>query len=110
MDDFGTTDAEGMPMKSGGLSPKTEALPGSLAFELRRCAKPNSRWARGQPHGPSAYRYVYAAGRRRKRYVPRARVAEVAAGIARWQELHPPAWTMRQLLAELRRMEQEVLG
>ena len=94
----------------GGLSPKIAPLPGSLQLEWRRCGKPACRCARGHPHGPYVYRYVYEAGRRRKHYVPRVRVAEVAAGIARWREFHPPAWTMRQLLAELRRMEQEVLG
>ena len=97
-------------MKSGGSSPKTVPLPGSLHWERRRCGKPACRCARGDGHGPYAYRYWYEAGRRRKQYVPRGRVPEVAAGLARWRELHPPAWTMRQLLAELRRMEQEVLG
>jgi hypothetical protein len=41
--------------------------------------------------------------------VPRDRVAEVATGIAAWQTLHPPTWTMRQMLAELRRLEQEIV-
>jgi hypothetical protein len=35
-------------------------------------------------------------------------VADVMAGIARWRQLHPPTWTMRQTLAGLSRLEQEV--
>ena len=94
----------------GDLSPKTGALPGSLQLEWRRCGKPGCRCARGDLHGPYFYRYWYEAGRRRKAYVPRDRVAEVAAGLVRWQELHPPVWAIRQRLAELRRIEKEVLG
>ena len=97
-------------MKSGGSSPKIAPLPGSLQPEWRRCGKAACRCTRGARHGPYAYRYWYQGGRRRKQYVPRQRVAEVAAGIARWRELHPPAWSMRQELAELRRLEKEVLG
>ena len=110
MEEFGTTGAEGAHVESGGLSPKTEPLPGSLAFELRRCGKPGCRCARGLLHGPFAYRYWYEAGRRRKQYVPLARVTEVAAALARWRELRPPAWATRQGLAELRRLGEEVTG
>ena len=92
------------------MFPKVAPLPGSLQLEWRRCGKPGCRCARGQPHGPYAVRIWYEDGRRRKRYVPREEVAKVAAGIARWRELHPPAWTMRQALAELHRLEKEVLG
>ena len=94
----------------GGLSPKTAPLPGSLQPEWKRCGKPGCRCARGELHGPYFYRYWYEAGRRHKAYVPRDRVAEVAAGLVRWQELHPRVWSIRQRLAELRRIEKEVLG
>ena len=97
-------------MKSGVLSPKTEPLPGSLQLEWRRCGKPRCRCARGEPHGPYAVRYWYEAGRRRKEYVPLARVADVAAGIALWRVLYPPVWSTRRLLAELRRLGKEVAG
>ena len=97
-------------MKTGGVSPKIAPLPGSLQLEWRRCGKPGCRCAGGDPHGPYWYRYWYEAGRRHKAYVSRDRVAEVAASIARWQELHPPLWSTRQLLAELRRLEKEVVG
>ena len=96
--------------KFGGSSPKTGPLPGSLRLEWRRCGKPSCRCARGERHGPYAYRYWSEGGRRRKRYVPRAQVAAVLAGLARWRALHPPAWAMRQELATLRRLEKEVLG
>jgi hypothetical protein len=96
--------------KSGGSFPKITPLPGSLHPEWRRCGKPTCRCARGEPHGPYVYHYWYEHGRRRKAYVPRDRVEAVAAGIAAWRRLHPPAWTMRQVLVELHRMEREGLG
>ena len=94
----------------GGSFPKITPLPGSLQPEWRRCGKPTCRCARGEPHGPYVYHYWYEHGRRRKAYVPRDRVEAVAAGIAAWRRLHPPAWTMRQVLVELHRKEQEELG
>ena len=96
--------------ESGGSSPKIGPLPGSLQVEWRRCGKPRCRCARGDLHGPYWYRYWYEGRRRRKAYVPRGRVPAVAAGIARWRELRPPLWSTRRLLAELRRLEKEVLG
>ena len=110
MEGFGKPGAGEAHAEFGGLSPKTESLPGSLAFELRRCGKPGCRCARGLLHGPFAYRYWYEAGRRRKRYVPLDRVAEVATALARWRERHPPAWATRELLAELRRLGEEATG
>lgn len=97
-------------MNFGGLCPKTAPLPGSLVLELRRCGKPSCRCTRGMLHGPYAYRVWYEAGRRQKRYVPLARVPDVAAAMARWRELHPRTWGTRQELAGLRRLEQEVTG
>jgi hypothetical protein len=96
--------------ENGGLFPKTSPLLGSLHLEWRRCGKKGCRCARGEWHGPYVYRYWYQDGRRRKAYVPHARIEEVAAGIAAWRRLHPPAWTMQQMLADLRRLEQEVRG
>jgi hypothetical protein len=94
----------------GGLSPKTGPLAGSLQAEWRRCGKPTCRCARGEPHGPYFYRYWRDGVRRCKRYVPRAQVPAVAAAIRLRRELAPPAWALRQELAELRRMEKGVLG
>jgi len=96
--------------KSGGLFPKTTPLPGSLHLEWRRCGKPTCHCLQGSAHGPYAYRYWYEHGRRRKAYVPRHRVQEVAAGIAAWRRLHPATWTMRLMLADLRQLEVEVRG
>ena len=73
-----------------------------------RCGKPTCRCAGGSPHGPYAYRYWYEAGRRRKCYVPAARVAEVRAAVSRWRDLHPRLWSERRALAELRRLAEEV--
>ena len=97
-------------MENGGLVPKTGSLPGSLHAEWKRCGKAGCRCARGQPHGPYWYRRWREDGRQRTAYVPPGQVVAVAAGIARWRELHPPAWTMRQALAGLRRLEKELLG
>lgn len=93
----------------GGSFPKIAPLPGSLHLERRRCGRPNCRCTHGQLHGPYAYHIWYEQGRRHKAYVPRHRLTEVMAGLDAWQALHPPAWTMRQLLAELHAIEQEVL-
>src|SRR5690349_7759964 len=97
-------------MDFGGLSPKTEPLPGSLQVEWRRCGKPNCRCAQGERHGPYLVRYWYEDGARHKRYVPLTRLAEVQAGLARWRALHPPAWSARRELAALRRLLKEVDG
>jgi hypothetical protein len=95
--------------KFGGSFPKITPLPGSLHLEWRRCGRPNCRCARGQLHGPYLVRRWWHAGKQHKAYIPRDRVEEVAAGIAAWQRLHPPAWTMRHLLADLHQLEQEVV-
>jgi hypothetical protein len=94
--------------KSGGLFPKRPPLPGSLHQEWRRCGKASCRCARGAPHGPYWVRRWWEAGRQRKAYVPRRQLPEVAAGLAQWRQVHPPAWSMRQALAELHRLEQEM--
>jgi len=96
--------------EDGGLFPKIVPLPGSLHLERRRCGKPTCRCRRGEWHGPYVYRYWYQDGQRCKAYVPRDRIPEVAAGIAAWQTLHPPVWAMRQALADLRRLEQEIVS
>jgi hypothetical protein len=95
--------------KVGGLFPKTTPLPGSLHLEWRRCGKAHCRCTRGDLHGPYLVRRWWEAGKQRKQYVPPHRRAEVAAGIAAWQRLHPPAWTTRQLLAKLHQIEQVVM-
>jgi hypothetical protein len=95
--------------QSGSSFPKITPLPGSLHAEWRRCGKPTCRCARGSLHGPYWVRRWWEHGTQRKAYVSRNRVAEVSAGIAAWRRLHPPAWTMRRTLADLRRLEVEVL-
>jgi hypothetical protein len=92
----------------GGMFPKIAPLPGSLHLEWRRCGKANCWCTRGHLHGPYWVRRWWENGHQRKAYVPRKRVADVVVGIARWRQLHPPAWTMRQTLVGLSRLEQEV--
>ena len=85
-----------------------EGIPGTVVTNRVRCGKPGCRCARGDPHGPYFYRYWYEGGRRCKAYVRQEEVTEVAAGIARWRELHPPLWSTRQELAERNRLGKEV--
>jgi len=96
----------------GGMSPKIEPLSGTLMAETKACGKPACRCARGELHGPYWRRYWREAGRRRRRYVKRADVEQVRGRILAWRRLHPPTWTARQALAELRRAcrELETLG
>ena len=94
----------------GGVFPKITPLPGSLHAEWRTCGKPTCRCTRGERHGPYWVRRWWEHGKQRKVYVPRHRLTEVTAGIARWRALHPSLWAMRQVLAELHPQEREVLG
>ena len=103
--DVRPTEAPLMRTEQRKTLPKTAAV----CAQWVRCSRSRCRCARGELHGPYVVRYWYEAGRRRKAYVPRDRVPAVAAGLVHWQELHPPVWSMRQLLAELRRIEEEVL-
>jgi hypothetical protein len=96
--------AEGQQMNSGGLLPKI----GSLQAEWRRCGKPRCRCARGTLHGPYWYLRWREDGRQRRQYVPCEQVNVIRAAIAQRRRLRPPAWSLRQELAELRRLAQEV--
>lgn len=94
--------------KYGGLLPKTMPLRGSLHAEWKTCGKANCRCGHAQLHGPYFYRRWREGRRQRKAYVPRQRVDEVERAIARWRNVQAPVWSVRQTLAELRRMEHEV--
>ncbi len=96
--------AEGQQMNSGGLLPKI----GSLQPEWRRCGKPRCRCASGTLHGPYWYLRWREGGRQRRQYVPCEQVNAMRAAIAQRRRLRPPAWSLRQELAELRRLAQEV--
>src|SRR5712691_4769751 len=91
-------------MNSGDLLPKT----GSLQAEWRRCGKPGCRCTRGTPHGPYWYLRWREGGRQRRRYVSREQVNAMREVIERRRRLRPPAWSLRQELAGLRRLAQEV--
>ena len=91
-------------MNSGGLLPKT----GSLQAEWRRCGKPRCRCARATLHGPYWYLRWREGGRQCRQYVPCEQVNAMRAAIAQRRRLRPPAWSLRQELAELRRLAQEV--
>ena len=93
-----------------GLLPKSEPLAGSLHFEWRKCGNRECRCARGELHGPYAYRHWRENGRQRKAYVARDRVSDVLAGIESRRRLAAPAWSVRQTLADLQRIEKEVIS
>jgi hypothetical protein len=102
------------PNGNGHAGHKIKALPGGLSVERRRCSRPNCHCSEGGEalHGPYLYRRWLESGRRRRQYVKPADAEQVRAGIAEWQRLHPPARTMRDTLAELRRLcrQPEILG
>jgi hypothetical protein len=58
---------------------KASGLPGSLQREWKRCGKTNCRCARVALHGPYWSRRWREAGRQRRAYVPRDRIAEAWA-------------------------------
>ena len=91
------------PMAFAGL-PGT----GSLQREWRRCGKPTCRCTKGRLHGPYWYLRWRKDGRQRRQYVPRERVNAMEAAIEQRRRLRPPAWSLRQELAQLRRLAQEV--
>ena len=109
--DVGPLDREGcLTPDLDGLLPKSEPLAGSLHLEWRKCGNRECRCARGELHGPYAYRHWRENGRQRKAYVARDRVSEVMAGIERRRQLAAPPSTMRRMLAGLRRVEREVIS
>ena len=91
---------------TGHLVRKIDPLPGVLRAEWVRCGKPNCRCARGELHGPYLYRRWREAGRQRRSYVRLAGAAQVVEALDEWHRLHPPARSMRSLLADLRRLAQ----
>jgi hypothetical protein len=97
-------------MKSGGPLPKVRPLTGSLHAEWKTCGKPNCRCVHGDLHGPYYFRHWREHGRQRKVYVPRDQCAEVKQAIEEANAARALTWATRQALAELHRMEKEILG
>src|SRR6266581_173708 len=91
-------------MNSGGLLPKT----GSLQEEWRRCGKSTCRCASGTLHGPYWYLRWREGGRQRRQYVPSEQVNAIREAVEQPRRLRPPTWSLRQELAGLRRLAQEV--
>ena len=90
--------------ENGRSLPKTEPLRGSLQPEWKRCGRPGCRCASGALHGPYWSLRWREGGQQRRRYVRPADLERVRAGLAEWRRLHPPARSMRDALAELRRL------
>jgi len=81
---------------------------GSLQRESRRCGKPGCHCARGVLHGPYWYLRWRERSRQRRQYVPRERVDALRAALEQRRRLRPPVWSLRQTLAELRRLAKEI--
>jgi len=92
----------------GGAVPKM-CRHGGLRAEWKKCGKFNCRCARGQLHGPYYYRHWRENGRQRKAYVARQQLEGVRLALAANKGARRPFWTIRQALADLRRMEKEVI-
>jgi hypothetical protein len=98
-------DVRRQPVKKKRHSlPKIAPLPGTLREEYRGCGKPNCRCVRGDHHGPYLYRRWREGGRQRRSYIKPAAAAQVEEALDEWRRLHPPARSMRSLLADLRRL------
>ena len=81
---------------------KIVPLAGVVRAEWVRCGKPGCRCATGRRHGPYLYRRWREDGRQRRACVP-ARDAEYArAATELWRRLRPPAYRLRQDLADRR--------
>ena len=96
-------------MNSDGLLPKPPSRRWSLQPEWKRCGNPSCRCARGYLHGPYWYRRWREDGKQRKQYLPRDRVTEELLVIEARRRDRPSTWSTRQLLAELKQLEKEIL-
>jgi hypothetical protein len=90
--------------ENGRPLPKIEPLRGSLQPELKQCGRAACRCTGGELHGPYWSLRWRERGRQRRRYIRPADLDQVRAGLAEWRRLHPPARSMRDELAELRRL------
>jgi hypothetical protein len=84
--------------------PKIGPLAGSLHAEMKTCGKARCRCARGELHGPYWSHRWRENGRQRRHYIRPSDLERARAGLAAWRRLHPPARSMRDELAELRRL------
>jgi hypothetical protein len=87
---------------AAGLSEPERTLRGVLLSEGRRCSSEGCRCRRGELHGPYSYLAVYADGRSRTIYVPRAAEEATAAHVELTQ--HNEA-----LVAEISQINLELL-
>ena|SRR5256885_15192603 len=70
--------------KSENLQPKM-MMPGYVRAERVKCGKPNCKCAKGELHGPYFYHFIWAYGRRLKRYVKAGDVKAVRAACEEYQ-------------------------
>ena len=87
-------------VENGGTLPTK----GTVCVQWSRCGRPGCRCSRGRLHGPYHCLFWREGGRLRKRDIRRADVEAVRHATAEWRRLHPPTWSTRQALVELRRL------
>jgi hypothetical protein len=84
-------------------------LPGVVCWQWVRCGRPGCRCARGQLHGPYAYRFFRQGKRLRKEYVPKALAQQVTEACetrrAFRQQLKASLQDWRDLLSDIREGE-----
>ena len=87
---------------AGGLADPAVTLRGVLLSRGRRCSSEGCRCRRGELHGPYSYLAIYADGRSRTVYVPRAvaPACEAHVEVTRRNE---------ELLAEISQINLELL-
>jgi len=89
---------------------KIVPLPGVIRAESVRCGKPTCRCATGERHGPYLYRRWREDGRQRRAYVSPTEAAYAREATELWEQIHPPAYRLRQELAELRSLVRDLEG
>ena len=89
---------------------KIAPLPGVIRAEWVRCGKPTCRCVTGERHGPYLYRRWREDGRQRRAYIGPGEVDHVREATALWRRLRPPAYRLRQELADLRGLVRDLEG
>jgi hypothetical protein len=87
---------------------KIVPISGVVRAEWVRCGKPTCRCSTGSRHGPYLYRRWRENGRQRRAYVGPGDAERVREATELWQQLHPPAYRLRQQLADLRSLVRDL--
>jgi hypothetical protein len=96
-------------MKTDFAKTLPKMLPGVVCWQLVRCGRAGCRCAKGDLHGPYAYRFFRQGNRLRKEYVPNAlahQVTEACEARREFRRQIKASWQdWRDLLAKIREAE-----